>query len=188
MAGRRSRGVIYLIIGFLLLFIAGGWYVHNLLEDRNAGAQSEEILNQMENRQEDLSGAVSEEEEFCGRVTISRLDIELPVYDEWSYTRLKTAPCRYTGSIETEDMIIAAHNYSSHFGSLNRLEAGDQVSFTDTRGRVHLYEVREIVTLDGTAVSDMQSGEWDFTLFTCTKGGKQRVTVRCEKKQEEKSI
>jgi sortase A len=30
-------------------------------------------------------------------------------------------------------------------------------------------------------VTDMQSGDWDFTLFTCTKGGAQRVTVRCSR-------
>ena len=104
------------------------------------------------------------------------------MYDEWNYSRLKSAPCRYTGSIDTNDIIIAAHNYKSHFGLLNKLTVGDEVEFVDAYGKSHLYEVCELITLDGTAVSDMQSGGWDFTLFTCTKGGQQRVTVRCERK------
>ena len=28
---------------------------------------------------------------------------------------------------------------------------------------------------------EMLSGEWDLTLFTCTLGGRQRVTVRCDR-------
>jgi sortase A len=26
----------------------------------------------------------------------------------------------------------------------------------------------------------MEAGQWDFTMFTCTVGGSNRVTVRCE--------
>ena len=29
-------------------------------------------------------------------------------------------------------------------------------------------------------VEEMEAGEWDFTMFTCTIGGSNRVTVRCE--------
>ena len=30
-----------------------------------------------------------------------------------------------------------------------------------------------------TSVQEMTDGDWDLTLFTCTVGGKSRVTVRC---------
>ena len=121
-------------------------------------------------------------EAFCGKVEIEKLGIKLPIYNEWDYAKLKTAPCRYMGNAYTNDMIIAAHNYKSHFGNLKDLEIGDEIKFTDPMGNEYVYAVCEIITLDGTAVSDMNSGDWDFTLFTCTKGGKQRVTVRCERK------
>jgi sortase A len=32
-------------------------------------------------------------------------------------------------------------------------------------------------------VEEMESDEWDLTLFTCTIGGKSRVTIRCERVQ-----
>ncbi len=188
---KRNKGIVLLSLGFLLLLAAGGWYLYNTLEDKSAGQQAAELLEQFDARQnsvtnsehptEDLPTITVGGEAFCGKVFIEALGIELPVYDEWSYTRFKTAPCRYIGSIETNDMIIAAHNYKSHFGSLNQLRMGDEVLFTDALGSVHRYAVREISLLDGTAVSDMKSGGWDLTLFTCTKGGEQRVTVRCEK-------
>ena len=117
--------------------------------------------------------------DYIGRVDIPSLGLSLPVISEWSYPRLKIAPCRYTGSAYLDNLIIAAHNYSSHFGNLNRLNTGDTVTFTDVDGNQFTYAVSLIEDLPGTAIEEMQAGEWDLTLFTCTLGGRSRVTVRC---------
>ena len=119
--------------------------------------------------------------DYIGRVDIPSLGLSLPVISEWSYPRLKIAPCRYTGSAYLDNLIIAAHNYSSHFGNLNRLNNGDTVTFTDVDGNQFTYAVSLIEDLPGTAIEEMQAGEWDLTLFTCTLGGRSRVTVRCER-------
>ena len=187
---RRIRGIVFLLVGCLLLIIACGWYFYNLAEDNTAGQQANAILNKLnekqhsENNTKDASVILVDGNAFCGKIAIDRLGIELPVYDEWSYSRLKSAPCRYSGSIDGNNVIIAAHNYKSHFGSLSRSKIGDEVRFIDASGKTHLYKVCEIATIDGTAISDMQSGGWDLTLFTCTKSGEQRITVRCERKYE----
>ena len=119
--------------------------------------------------------------DYIGRVDIPSLGLSLPVISEWSYPRLKIAPCRYTGSAYLDNLIIAAHNYSSHFGNLNRLNTGDTVTFTDVDGNQFTYAVSLIEDLPGTAIEEMQAGEWDLTLFTCTLGGRSRITVRCER-------
>nr|WP_295952538.1 sortase [uncultured Agathobaculum sp.] len=119
--------------------------------------------------------------DYIGRVDVPSLGLSLPVISEWSYPRLKIAPCRYTGSAYLDNLIIAAHNYSSHFGNLNRLNNGDTVTFTDVDGNQFTYAVSRIEDLPGTAIEEMQAGEWDLTLFTCTLGGRSRVTVRCER-------
>ena len=119
--------------------------------------------------------------DYIGRVDIPSLGLSLPVISEWSYPRLKIAPCRYTGSAYLDNLIIAAHNYSSNFGNLNRLNTGDTVTFTDVDGNQFTYAVSLIEDLPGTAIEEMQAGEWDLTLFTCTLGGRSRVTVRCER-------
>ncbi|HIX11183.1 MAG TPA: sortase, partial [Candidatus Agathobaculum pullistercoris] len=63
----------------------------------------------------------------------------------------------------------------------NRLNTGDTVTFTDVDGNQFTYAVSLIEDLPGTAIEEMQAGEWDLTLFTCTLGGRSRVTVRCER-------
>lgn len=186
-----KRGIAFLVVGALLLLAACGWCLYNFAEDDKAGKQAEELLLKLDDQKtiqtEDTTSpvVVVDGETFCGRVIIKKLNIELPVYDEWDYKRLKSAPCRYVGSVETDDIIIAAHNYKSHFGNLKQLASDDEILFVDIMGKEYKYAVKEIIALDGTAVTDMKAGDWDFTLFTCTKGGKQRITVRCEKVFEE---
>ena len=191
---RCRRGIIMLVIGIMLLLLAGGWYTANILEDRAAGEYTVRILDNMDVSEEldivvegdDKPAVIVDEEAFCGRIVIEKLGMELPVFQEWNYKKLKKAPCRYSGSVETQDMIVAAHNYKSHFGKINTLDNGDELVFIDASGETYYFEVKEILILDGSAVEDMSAGAWDFTLFTCTKGGKQRVVVRCESVSDEK--
>lgn len=119
--------------------------------------------------------------DYIGVISIPAIDRELPVFSEWNYTNLKTAPCRYVGSVYLDNMVICAHNYDIHFGSLKYLSYGDTVTFTDMDGNVFNFKIIEIETLNPYAVEEMTAGECDLTLFTCTVGGATRVTVRCER-------
>lgn len=117
---------------------------------------------------------------YIGMVEVPSLELSLPVISEWTYPRLKKAPCRYVGSVYSKDMVICGHNYDRHFGRLKELAVGDEVRFTDMDGNVFFYSVCGTEQLGKYAVEDMLAGEWDLTLFTCTKGGRMRVTVRCK--------
>ena len=119
-------------------------------------------------------------EVYIGTLDIPALELSLPVMSEWSYPKLKLAPCRYKGSAYRNDLIICAHNYNSHFGRLKELEPGDEIVFTDADGNAFFYSVVTTETLAPTAIDEMESSGWDLTLFTCTIGGAKRVTVRCK--------
>ena len=116
---------------------------------------------------------------FVGMLEIPVLNLSLPIISQWDDTLSQTAPCRYLGSVYQNDLIIAGHNYSGHFGSLYTLEAGDQVLVADMVGNRFSYTVTGLEQLPGTAVEEMAAGQWDLTLFTCTPDGAGRVTVRC---------
>ena len=118
--------------------------------------------------------------DYVAMLSIPCLDLELPILSNWSYPALKVAPCRYLGSAYQGNLILMAHNYASHFGRIKNLLPGDVVQLTDMDGNLFTYQVVELETLDKTAVEDMEAGDWDLTLFTCTYGGQSRVTVRCE--------
>jgi sortase A len=124
-----------------------------------------------------------EGEAYIGTLEIPALDLCFSTISEWSDAALKKSPCRYSGSAYKGNFVIAAHNYWAHFGKLENLVIGDTVIFTDVDGNVFTYEVAAKEILIPTAVEEMKRDEWDLTLFTCTLGGANRVTIRCDRIQ-----
>lgn len=203
----RKKSAICTAIGCLLLAAALGITIYNILDNRRAGMavkataeRLEEIIPRnapddaeqtMPVDEEDIPDSVLNPEmdmpviqvdgyDYIGTLELPTLGLTLPVMSDWDYPRLKIAPCRYAGSAYQGDLVIAAHNYTNHFGTLKNLKIGDRITFTDSDGNIFSYSVAEIETLDPYAVEDMRSGDWALTLFTCTVGGQSRVTVRCE--------
>jgi sortase A len=121
---------------------------------------------------------------YIGFLSIPSLELELPVMADWSYPQLRIAPCRYTGDCIRDELVIMAHNYDHHFGRLSQLREGDTVALTDMNAKTILYTVVALDVLHPQAVDEMTAGDYDLTLFTCTFGGKSRVTVRCMRTQE----
>ena len=111
-------------------------------------------------------------------------ELELPVMTDWSDPKLKRAPCRYTGTVAGNDLVLMAHNYARHFDRLSELEVGAWVYFTDMGGNVTSYEVADRDIFAPTSVEEMTAGDFDLTLFTCTYGGKSRVTVYCNRTEK----
>ena len=94
---------------------------------------------------------------------------------------MKLGRCRYRGDPREIYLILAAHNYNSHFGRIKELNSGDEIVFTACDGSVYRYTVDFTEYVDGGDVEKMLSGssdDWDITLFTCTLSGQSRVTVR----------
>ncbi len=206
---RNKKGLPLIVTGLLLVAAALFLTVFNLYEEQKAAQLSmavllelpEEMRNHLPtedateeptepelvypdyvlNPYMDMPTAEVDGHDYIGVLAIPALELELPVMSQWSYSHLKIAPCRYTGSAYLDDMVIAAHNYTRHFGRLKELSGGETVSFTDADGNVFTYEVALVETLMPTDIEEMESGEWDLTLFTCTIGGSYRVTVRCDR-------
>ena len=114
-----------------------------------------------------------------GVLSIPVLELELPVLTDWSYEKLKMAPCHYYGTYYEENFVIAAHNYQSHFGRLLELRPKDLILFTDISGTTYCYEVVLQETLPSNATKEMITSGFDLSLYTCTVGGNNRVTIRC---------
>lgn len=170
-----------MILGSFLILGALSLVIYNNYVDKTAKETSEEILYQLEDKLNENNEVEIELDgkEYIGIIEIPALRISLPVLNEWSYPNLKIAPCCYEGSFYDNNLIIAGHNYKSHFGSLSSLSIGDKIFFININGNVYKYYVSNIETIGKYDVALMKSGDWDLTLFTCTIGGKQRITVRC---------
>lgn len=192
----KRLGSFFIVIGVIVMISALVLTCYNFWDNNRASREAQDILGSVSEQIPDTSDKDFIPDyilnpnmnmptveyggyKYIGILSIPVIDLELPVMDSWSYAQLKIAPCRYSGSAYLNDMVIAAHNYTGHFGRLKNLEIGDEVVFTDADGNVFNYKVALIETLMPTDVEEMTGGEWDLTVFTCTVGGRTRVTVRC---------
>lgn len=205
---RNKFGTLFMVMGAALIVAALSLFIYNEREAAEAEQASVELLPQVvseiERIREEAPQEVTEEVPntpvelldpsdlvmteveiggypYIGYLSIPELELELPIMSEWSYSRLRVSPCRYTGTVRGEDLVLLAHNYANHFGRLSELSEGDSVVFTDMDGEIYAYEVVGMDILDPTAVEEMTAGDYDLTLFTCTYGGKSRVTVYCDR-------
>jgi len=66
-----------------------------------------------------------------GILEIPSLDLTLPVLNGCSYALLDISVGRYMGSIydKPERLVIAGHNFKSHFGGISTLKTGDKMKF-----------------------------------------------------------
>lgn len=153
----------------------------------NSDMQKEEEISEKETVEEmastELPVVVINGYGYIGYISIPSLGLELPVMSEWDYSRLKVAPCRQNGSTITDDLVIAAHNYRSHFGRLSGLETGTEVLFTDMDGNVNRYILQKLSTVKPDAVEEVLNSEYDLVLYTCTPGGATRVVVFCDRQE-----
>ena len=185
----KKSGVILISLGAVLILAALLLFLSNRSEDRRAGQEAESLLEDVRSTMAANADPEPQEEpaeeityDYAGVIAIPDLSLELPVIDQWSYARLKVAPCRQSGAAADGDLVIAAHNYKSHFGYLDRLEPGASVIFTDMEGTVYRYaveEIRQLAPEDAEDVSSVFSSEYPLVLYTCTPGGKARVAVFC---------
>ena len=208
---KTDPGRIWINTGLLLLTAALFLWAYNGQESRRAGDAAQQVITELTQsltqKAATEGGAAPEQEDapavklpeyllddqrempgktvggrdYIGVLSIPSLDLELPVLSRWSYPNLKVAPCRYSGSLYQNDLIICAHNYASHFGRLKTLQPGDTLLFTDMDDQVVTFQMVERETLEPDDEEAMTTGQWDLTLFTCTPGGQTRVTVRFQR-------
>lgn len=198
---RKISGTLCILLGAALILSALFLFGHNRSEDQKAGEEAaaitKDIREQIRTTQEtgqdeprktlDPKMPVTEIDgySYVGYISVPAIEIELPVMAEWDYARLKIAPCRQFGSSRTDDLVIAAHNYDAHFGKLKELMPEDTVIFTDMEGIVNRYAVVKTKVLEPTLVDEVEKNGYDLVLYTCTYGGKSRVTVFCDRTESE---
>lgn len=205
---KSKLGILFTIIGVVLLLGAASLYSYNQYEQMKAAESVESLMPKLaekisenmaretevvfgesvtaetvaeELKREELPVVEIDGNGYIGVVSIGSLSLELPVMADWSNEKLNIAPCVYSGDMINDDLVIMAHNYTKHFGMISELNENDTVKFTDMNGNTTSYRVVVTDVLSEMDIEDMTAGEYDLTLFTCNYDGKSRITIRCER-------
>lgn len=119
--------------------------------------------------------------DYIGYLDFPGYDLTMPVAATWSFPAMEISPCRHTGSVYNDNLVVAGHNYKTEFDVLFRLEAGDTVTFTDVDGNVFTYTVREFASVTPDDSDTVMNSGYALTMYTCNWDTSERVTVFCER-------
>lgn len=176
-----AAGALLLLAGALL---AG----QNLLTERRAARQTADLLAAVETRiaaPADLPAPEVTRDpwagyEVIGVVGLPDLGLSLPVLADYTQDLLAVAPCRYTDDLALEpgQLVVAGHNYRTHFGRLGELAPGSRITWQNLDGVTYTYTVTEVTEIDAGDREALEQGDWDLTLFTCDVTRTRRILVR----------
>jgi|GEM_PF-4529756 len=117
---------------------------------------------------------------YIGVLTLPKLSLTLPIADTCTLDSLRHSPGRLSGTADTDNLVLGAHNYKTQFGRISRLAAGDLVIFTDVSGVIHEYYVADITEVAPTETAAVCSSEHALAMFTCNASGARRIVVYCD--------
>ena len=119
--------------------------------------------------------------DYIGYLDFPGYGLTMPVAAEFSFPAMEISPCRHTGSVYNDNLVVAGHNYKTEFDVLFRLKAGDTITFTDVDGNVFTYTVREFVSVTPDDSDTVMNSGYALTMYTCNWDTTERVTVFCER-------
>lgn len=192
-----------MVLAIILIIMSGIILIKETLTENKIRENSKLVLEELENTVEQYNNSIINKDfsyldtDIAIGTTYSKkieninyigilyfptiYNLSIPVIDDYTYSNLKKSACRYAGSIEQNNMIIAGHNYKSIFGKLSsKLKKDNIIYFKHLNGIVKKYKLIYTEKLMPKEVKKMQSGKWDLTIFTCTYNGRLRETFRFE--------
>ena len=119
--------------------------------------------------------------DYIGYLDFPGYGLAMPVAAEFSFPAMEISPCRHTGSVYNDNLVVAGHNYKTEFDVLFRLKAGDTITFTDVDGNVFTYTVREFASVTPDDSDTVMNSGYALTMYTCNWDTTERVTVFCER-------
>lgn len=190
---KKTIGIICIIAGIAMVFLSIYLIGKNYYVEYNAGKSIDNVIPKLEEKigsadvgtdtLADVEETIVDGHVYIGIIKVPSQNLELPIIKEWNYDNLEIAPCRFTGSYKSKDLVIAGHNYKRHFSKLKNLQKGDEIIFVAANGKDYIYRVSLVEVLEPKQVEYLinkeKENEWDLSLFTCTKSGAGRYVVRC---------
>lgn len=184
----KKTSLCLMCLGVVCILSAAGVLGYTQIQEKNAQSYSRDVAVVFGQEVQTIGvdgGSVAQAtkvvdingQEYMGMLLIPQLDLELPVATTFDYVLLQQTPCVFSGTMETNDLIVAAHNYAVHFGNIGQLELGDEIFLVDATGSLHLYSLQLEETLSGDDLSGLYAGEWDLSLFTCSHVNNSKRTV-----------
>ena len=126
---------------------------------------------------------------YLGLLVIDKINLEYPIFNEFSEENLKISICKFSGNNlnENGNITILGHNYKNKFfGKLEKLEINDKITI-DSNGEkfnYYIFKIYETDSNDLDCLNPIYNNSKEITLVTCKNNNKKkRLIVKAIKKE-----
>lgn len=118
-------------------------------------------------------------ENFIGILDVPSYSSTLPVCDSWNSSKVSKYPCRYTGSVFSDMLIIGGSDNEGQLDFIDEISNYDEVTFTDVSGMRYTYTVTDIRKTKDVSTENLTSKDADLVIFAKNTYSLDYTVIRC---------
>ena len=190
MKNKKIISIISITLGAILVIASIGLLVYSMrgyeIDTNNAIVQIEKLLPKITQSvpQEKGNNAMSSME-IAGESYVALLEMDMfkfkmPVRSVWDEKAVEAVPCRYSGSVYNNTLVIASTDEKGQMDFVNNINTGDRLNLTTMRGEQFSYKVVKVENSNTATAEELNTDEFDLTIFVEYSGHTDYLFIRCE--------
>ena len=190
MKNKKIISIISITLGAILVIASIGLLVYSMrgyeIDTNNAIVQIEKLLPKITQSvpQEKGNNAMSsmeiDGESYVALLEMDMYKFKMPVRSVWDEKAVEAVPCRYSGSIYNNTLVIAATDAEGQMDFVNSVNTGDRLTVTDMRGEQFSYKVVKVENSNTATDEELNTDEFDLTIFLEYSGPTDYLFIRCD--------
>ena len=190
MKNKKIISIISIIVGAILVVASIGLLFFNM---RGYDIDTDSAIVQIEKLLPNITQSVPQEKgnnamssmEIAGESYVALLEMDMfkfkmPVRSVWDEKAVEAVPCRYSGSVYNNTLVIASTDEKGQMDFVNNINTGDRLNLTTMRGEQFSYKVVKVENSNTATAEELNTDEFDLTIFVEYSGHTDYLFIRCE--------
>lgn len=179
---KKIVATVLRIIGCAMIILSVSYIIISTIQQNNAVQKVEEITSAIHDVLPDVTISVPQQtsnpqmpvmeidhQNFIGLIEASGYSNQLPIYSSWSPNKISSYPCRFSGSVYSNNLIIGGSSNTGQFDFMKTISLNDTIYVTDFYGYKYGYSVTDIQTTTDVSAKNLNSFDADLLLFAPDK-------------------
>lgn len=190
MKNKKIISIISITLGAILVIASIGLLVYSMrgyeIDTNNAIVQIEKLMPKItqsvpqEKGNNTMSSMEIDGESYVALLEMDMYKFKMPVRSVWDEKAVEAVPCRYSGSIYNNSLVIAATDAEGQMDFVNSVNTGDRLTVTDMRGEQFSYKVVKVENSNTATDEELNTDEFDLTIFVEYSGPTDYLFIRCD--------
>lgn len=187
---KKIISIISIIAGAALIVAAAGLLFFNMrgldIDVDNAVVQIEKLMPKItecvpqEKGNNSMPSMEIDGESYVALLEMEMFKFKMPVRSVWDKKAVGAVPCKYSGSVYDNTLVLAATDEKGQMDFVNDVNTGDRLTVTTMRGEQFSYKVVRVENSNTATSEELNEDGYDLTIFVEYSGHTDYLFIRCE--------